>query len=234
MTCEERQDLIFLYSAGELEPDEKEELRTHLAAGCPACAALAEAEAMLGQVAAALPPLAPPAEAREKLMATIAASQARENSRAQLQQSRMRIFSASILSAAAAVAITSAIFWYATQNARSFYRSPNLQTVSLKSDTQPGARGQVLWDRDSNRCKFVVINLAPPPAGKEYELWFIAPGKSPVRSRTFNVDENGKQSMIVEVPSDIGPIAAAAVTLERLGGSDTPTMPIQLVGQVPG
>ena len=148
--------------------------------------------------------------------------------------SRLRIFSTALLSAAAAVVITSTVFLYATRAQREFFRSSNLQTVSLTSETQPQARGQVLWDRDHSQWRVAVFNLAPPPPGKEYELWFISPGKSPVRSKTFTVDQNGHQSLIVQVSGDIGPIAAAAVTLEKQGGSDVPTMPIQLVGQVPG
>src|SRR3954464_10698351 len=73
VTCDERQDQIFLYAADQLEPAEMEELRRHLSTGCPTCAgALAEAEATLAQVAASLDGIEPRPETRDALMSRIA------------------------------------------------------------------------------------------------------------------------------------------------------------------
>src|SRR5882724_10595464 len=114
VTCSERQDLIFLYAADQLEPAEAEALREHLATDCPLFAgALAEAEATLAQVSIAIDPIAPPPEAREKLMFRIAATGSGARQSPALQgrgPSRLRIFATALLSAAAAVVITSAIF----------------------------------------------------------------------------------------------------------------------------
>ena len=75
MTCNERRDSIFLFAAGQLEPAEAEELRLHLATGCPTCAgALAEAEATLAQMALAIDPIEPCVETGDALMARIGAS----------------------------------------------------------------------------------------------------------------------------------------------------------------
>jgi anti-sigma-K factor RskA len=240
VTCDERRDSIFLYAADQLEPAEMEELRVHLAGGCPSCeGALAEAHATLAQMTLAMDPVEPSEQTRNALMARIGVSNLESDiteskSQTRQQMSRMRIFSTAFLSAAAAVAITSAVFVYATRTERTFFRSSNLQAVAMTSQTQPRARGQVLWDKDHSQWHVAVFDLAPPPTGKEYQLWFISPNKGPIPSRTFTVDENGHQSLVVQIPGDIGPIAAAAVTLENAGGTDKPTMPIQLVGNVPG
>jgi anti-sigma-K factor RskA len=249
VTCNERQDQIFLYAADQLEPAEADDLRRHLSTGCPTCAGvLAEAEATLAQVAMSLDPVEPSPETIDKLMSRIAATPKADSSflrlaapaqRSAIQEpqtprtrsSGRRILATSLLSAAAAVAITSGIFFYATRTQREFFRSSNLETVSLTSDTQ--ARGQVLWDRDSGQWRVAVFNLAPPAAGKEYELWFIPPGGKPMRSKTFNVDQNGNASLIVSVPDSIGPIAVAAITDEPIGGVDAPTGQIRLKGAVP-
>src|SRR5436305_14099659 len=75
VTCSERQDLIFLCAADQLEPTEAEDLRRHLATGCPICAgALAEAEATLAQMTLAIEPVEPNRETREALMARIGTS----------------------------------------------------------------------------------------------------------------------------------------------------------------
>ena len=68
MTCEQRRDLFLLYVAHALEPGEREELRRHLATGCLACAAaLAAARAAFDLLALAPTPVAPRAEAWQRL-----------------------------------------------------------------------------------------------------------------------------------------------------------------------
>src|SRR3954469_11958353 len=77
MTCDERRDAVFLYAAGQLEPDEREVVRAHLSAGCPRCSGtLAEAEAVLASIPLALDPVKPSAATKEKLMARVQASSA--------------------------------------------------------------------------------------------------------------------------------------------------------------
>ena len=237
MTCAERRDSIFLLEADALEPAEADALREHLGSGCPICAGvLAEAQAMLGEVASAIAPVAPPLDTANKLMSRIekrnrdGASEAAAPIRLPTTASRWKIWSTALLSAAAAAAITSAIFWYAARDAMN--RTPTLQMVAMNSDTQPKARGVVAWDRDHGQWHVAVFNLTPPPPGKEYELWFVPQGKNPVRSKTFTVDSAGSASLIVQVPTNIGPIAAAAITMENAGGVDVPTPPLQLVGAV--
>jgi len=231
MTCAQRTDSIFLYIADELEPAEADDLRAHLATGCPVChAALAEAEATVAMMASAVEPVAPPASARLRVM-----SHARTESRArQIQQySVWRTAGAAALAAALAVAVTTLILYRLTEPARRFFHSHDLQTVSLTSQTQPKARGQVLWDRQTGQWRLAVFNLAPPAPGREYELWFITPDGQKIPSKTFNVDDKGQAMLMVEVPKDIGPIALTAITDEPAGGVSQPTGQIHLVGQVP-
>jgi anti-sigma-K factor RskA len=229
VTCSERRDSIFLYAADQLEPAEAEALRQHLATDCPICTgALAEAQATLAQVATAIEPIAPPAQLREKLMSRIGNSK----SRASDQRSRMRIFPVALLSAAAAVIVTSTIFIFAMRD--NSKRTPTLQMVSMTSEIQPKASGAVAWDMDHHEWHVAVFNLAPLPPGKEYELWIIPPGKAPMPSKTFTVDASGSATLIVSVPADLGTIATAAITDEPAGGVPAPTGKIQLAGKSAG
>jgi anti-sigma-K factor RskA len=69
LDCRERKDHILLDAAGVLEPDEQQEIRAHLATGCPQCSGYrAEAEAVIAQLSLAVDPVAPPAGARDRLM----------------------------------------------------------------------------------------------------------------------------------------------------------------------
>ena len=75
MTCQERQDLIPLLALGTLEPQEAQEIRAHLACGCPACeGCLAQAGALLAMLPSVLPPTPAPAQAKAKLMQRVNAS----------------------------------------------------------------------------------------------------------------------------------------------------------------
>jgi len=92
----------------------------------------------------------------------------------------------------------------------------------------PSARGVVYVDPQDK--KWVVdTDLPPAPAGKEYQLWFLAPG--PVSAGMIKTDASGHGFSIVNVPANVGQIAAAAITLEPEGGSQTPTNPIYVLGK---
>jgi anti-sigma-K factor RskA len=96
-------------------------------------------------------------------------------------------------------------------------------------DPQPGARAKVFWSQKAGRGVVVAGNLAPLPAGKQYELWVFSNGK-PVPAGVFDADASGRA---VFESSDLSAITSAenfAVTVEPRGGVPAPTGPIVLVG----
>jgi len=96
-------------------------------------------------------------------------------------------------------------------------------------DPQPAARAKVFWSQKAGRGILVAGNLAPLPAGKQYELWVFAKGK-PVPAGMFDADSSGRAMM---ESSDLSAISQAenfAVTVEPRGGVPAPTGPIVLVG----
>jgi len=110
---------------------------------------------------------------------------------------------------------------------------PAVSFASLKGDKpQPDAGGRILIEAKDQTWHLIATHLKDPGKDRTYELWFIPAGKSPVRAGTFNPDEQGMAMLTVKVPAELGPIAVAAVTNEPAGGSDTPTMPIHMVGQL--
>jgi hypothetical protein len=114
VTCSERHDLILLYAAGGLEGGERDELRAHLAGGCPQCAgALAEAEAMMAQLPLALDAKSPPRGAKQTLLARIAAEDG-SCERMKIGREKRdwdRIILPAALAAVLAVAVTLAAVW---------------------------------------------------------------------------------------------------------------------------
>ncbi|MFN7967519.1 MAG: anti-sigma factor [Acidobacteriota bacterium] len=111
--------------------------------------------------------------------------------------------------------------------------SNRLQLVPLTGTaTQPAAKARVMWDVDAQRWHLYVASLAPLPAGRTYELWFITNDQRKVPAGTFDVDAGGRGSLTVDLPKDVGTIALAAITDEPAGGSLQPTGSIQAAGAV--
>jgi hypothetical protein len=231
--CEARRDNILLYAADALDASERDELRSHLATGCPRCSgALAEAQAVLALLPGALAATAPPPGARDRLMRIVGAV----NPPLQAPGRRPRIgwkwmIGTAMGSAALAASITLAVMWGPFREGREVVNSKDLRLVSLNSTTGPASRGRIFWDRDKNDWRLYVFDLAPPPPGRTYELWFITPSGA-VAAGTFDVGKSGRGSLEVPLPPNLGPIAAAAISDEPMNGSQTPTGTIWLQGKV--
>ncbi len=98
-----------------------------------------------------------------------------------------------------------------------------------KAPTTPAARAT--YEQRSGVLLLQASNLTPLPAQKVYELWLIpSDGSAPVAAGTFTPDTHGNGSLLV--PSLPGAVAAKAfgITVEPVGGSASPTLPILLAG----
>jgi anti-sigma-K factor RskA len=106
---------------------------------------------------------------------------------------------------------------------------PAWQIIPLKGqEPAPASSATIYWDTQGNRW-VVSADLPPAPAGKVYQLWFVTP-QAKISAGLIRPDRNGHGFSILKYPPDIGPVAAAAITLEPDGGSEQPTMPIYAVG----
>jgi anti-sigma-K factor RskA len=93
----------------------------------------------------------------------------------------------------------------------------------------PGAHGMVAFDKNG-RAILMAKGLPPPPAGKAYQLWFIAGGK-PMPGKVFMTDEAGVGSLTDHMPKEAMDSAVFAITLEPSGGMPAPTGAIYLSSQ---
>jgi anti-sigma-K factor RskA len=101
--------------------------------------------------------------------------------------------------------------------------------IALAGQAPAGsASAKVYWDVKSNKW-VVTANLPPAPKGKVYQLWFVT-AQEKISAGLIVPDESGHGFTVTNVPSNIGAIAAAAITLEPEGGSEQPTMPIYALG----
>lgn len=98
----------------------------------------------------------------------------------------------------------------------------NLQTVMMNGTSmEPTASVKVMWSSDMKKAVMHAEKITPPPANMQYQLWVIADGR-PVSVGLFNYDEVEQMTDPFDVNAQN--ITAFAITLEKMGGSPTPTM----------
>jgi anti-sigma-K factor RskA len=98
---------------------------------------------------------------------------------------------------------------------------PGTKMIEMKGmDKSPSSLAMIYWNQNTNEVFIKVMSLPEPPADKQYQLWAIIDGQ-PVDAGVFD-PLNAKTEMlkmkIIQNPQ------AFAVTLEKMGGSPTPTM----------
>jgi type II secretory pathway pseudopilin PulG len=251
VTCDERRELLLLLAAGALTPAEQDDLRQHLATGCPRCAsALAEAESTVAHLPLTLPAESPSPAVRDQLMRRVLADKTSPRSAG--------VPWLALAAAACFGIVIGSLLWQTTlgnqradriheletaladRNSRleeiqTAIGAPSLSFIPVAAQpAQPSAaRGRILWDKQANQWHVYVFDMAPPTAGQQYQLWFVTADQQKVSAGVFDVDSNGDASMVVSVPANLGPIALAAVTNEPAGGLAQPTGNFQLLGNVP-
>jgi hypothetical protein len=105
--------------------------------------------------------------------------------------------------------------------------------IPVNPSTPPtDPEGHVAYVPTTGSLVFVATHLDPLRSDKTYELWVLPADKDgkPVPAGTFRPDANGNGSVVMpKLPN--GVIAKGfAVTRQDEGGSETPTMPMVLIG----
>src|SRR5262249_15455373 len=96
-------------------------------------------------------------------------------------------------------------------------------------DPAPDSSAKIYWDLPAARW-VVTADLPPAPEGKVYQLWFVTP-EAKISAGLIAPDKTGHGFIALQLPPDLGGVAAAAITLEPEGGSQQPTMPIYVLGK---
>lgn len=99
------------------------------------------------------------------------------------------------------------------------FANPNMKKVVLAGvEKHPEAKATVLWDSNSKDIYLSANSLPKAPEGMQYQLWAIADGK-PVSAGMYSEDKDSRIAI-----SNITNAQAFAITLEKKGGSEVPTM----------
>lgn len=109
-----------------------------------------------------------------------------------------------------------------------FLASPDTATIMLAGTEQaPKARVKLAYDRRTGRALLFGYDLPPVPAGKAYQIWFIAGGKL-LPGRVFDPGPTGAGWWSEQVPIEGRDASVFAVTLEPSDGVSSPTGPMVL------
>ena len=112
-----------------------------------------------------------------------------------------------------------------TRADRELLAAPEAHTATLAGTKMAErARARLTFDERTGRAMLMAADLPPAPAGKAYQLWFIAEGKPPMPGSVFQTDASGHAEMHDIVPPEGRRSASVfAVTLEPAGGVSAPT-----------
>ncbi len=106
-----------------------------------------------------------------------------------------------------------------------------LRVTLTKPKTAAVPTGRATYLASRGALVFLANNLAPLKANKVYELWILpADGSKPVPAGTFVPDARGNASVVSGQFARSVEAKVFAVTVENVGGSQTPTLPILLAG----
>jgi anti-sigma-K factor RskA len=247
-------ELAGLAALGALDGSDRDAFEGHLRERCRACeSALAAWRRDLSLVALSVPEVAPPAELRARLLEERGASPAFAPRGTPASATRALAIAAAVLLAIVALddvarrrsvrasqqraeVLSARLEQSRADLARKelrarFLEDPDVQTIFLSGQAAaPGSRGKVLFSSRARRAILVAAELPALPAGRQYELWFIAGGK-PIAAGTFDASATG--ATIFEstpLPEGAAPVEKFAVTIEPLGGVPRPTGPMVLLG----
>lgn len=120
----------------------------------------------------------------------------------------------------------------AQKSALLLLQSPGTQIVSLAPPKGHGLSARALLNVGAKRGLLLSTALLPP-AGRDYELWFIR-GDKKIAAGLLHASASG--TVLASIDPQIvagGRPDAVAITLEPKGGAPQPTGPIVLVGALP-
>jgi len=109
--------------------------------------------------------------------------------------------------------------------------SHSAQRVLLTATkTPPLPSGRAVYIAESGSLIFQASNLKQIAADKTYELWVVPMNGKPMPAGLFRPDASGSASILLPNLPGHTPAVAFGVTLEKAEGSDTPTIPMVMVG----
>ena len=105
--------------------------------------------------------------------------------------------------------------------------APDAWPLTLVSrQTPPQPQIKTVYSKQQGSLLLMASNLTSLPENKIYQVWLLpADGSAPMSAGWFKADSKGNGMMFHKISAGIA-AKGFAVTIEPMGGSQTPTMPI--------
>ncbi len=101
------------------------------------------------------------------------------------------------------------------------FRKPSIKFIELQGKPiSPKSNCIICWDKESKQVIVTYANMPKPPEGKQYQLWAILDGR-PVDLGVIDMKEAEKG---IAHMKNLSRGQAFAITLEKAGGSESPTL----------
>jgi anti-sigma-K factor RskA len=222
-------ELSAAYALDALDGEELRAYEAHLA-GCERCR---DDVASFRETAAALAYDAQPLQPSETLERRILSAARAERPNVVPLRRRWALPAAALGAVAAAAAIALGI--WATQLSNSLdherqARKAQKTLIDILSDCTktPTGGGGTLCVSPTREAVLIVDGLQPTPAGKTYQAWVIS-GPKPQPAGLF---EGGAGRRYVRLSKPVPRGSTVGVTVEKAGGSQTPSPPMVLQAEV--
>ncbi len=225
--------LVGPYVLDALPIDERQAFESHLDL-CPDCRAEAsELQAAAGHLARATA-VAPSSDLRDRVLAEAARTRQVPPGGRRLEASEPRRSWPLVLAAAAAIAVVVAMGALIVQADHRADQAEQVAAIVASSDAQEidmtaGGAGTMRLVASADRDGTVLLSddLAEPPSGKAYALWFQVDGEMQPAG-VFTPDADGEvRHTVDDVPVDL-----VGVTIEDATGAEEPTLPIIASGTI--
>ena len=220
-------DLLPAYALDCLDIEELVQVSEHLT-GCADCRTeLQKVQAVVDQLAIAVPSTAPSARLKGRLKERVRPRPALEPTRWQRVKHSMQqaspIWGLGGLAIILVLALSTLLLWQQFSQQAAPAGSAQMRTVALAgTGTTPDATGVVVISLDGDHGALVVDQLPELDSDRQYQLWLIEDERR-VSGAVFSVDEHGYGSVWISVEEPLSSFSAVGISIEPAGGSDSPT-----------
>jgi anti-sigma-K factor RskA len=222
--------LIPAYALDCLDEQEALQVASHLAL-CASCREeLTAYEAVVDQLALAVPAVEPPAGLKRRLMGQIEPSS--DSSETAVAQKRpwaatlkdlinLPLWRPAVALVIILLLVSNMFLW---RQLSQDTRSPNdfHQIVLQATEVNPEAQGIIVINRSGHSGTLIVDGLPALDESLQYQLWLLRNGERE-DGGTFSVYRNGYYSLLIHATESLDQYTAFGITIEPAGGSPGPT-----------
>ena len=220
-------DLLPAYALDCLDIEELVQVSEHLT-GCADCRAeLQKVQAVVDQLAIAVPSIAPPARLKDRLKERVRPRPALEPTRWQRVKHSMQrvspVWGLAGLAIILVLALSTLLLWQQVSQLETPAEPAQMRTVALSgTGMTPDATGLIVVSLDGDHGALVVDQLPELDVDRQYQLWLIDNDRR-VSGAVFSVDEHGYGSVWISADEPLSSFSAFGISIEPAGGSEGPT-----------